>query len=67
MQAQPNSSCCFVCDLDSLAGVRVRFCEGAVAARAEGEFLIQPLSAISGQEVELPGWQVYNLQGVNGA
>lgn len=67
MQAQPNSSCCFVCGLDSLAGVRVRFCEGTVAAPAEGIFPIHPLSAISGQDVELPGWQVYNLQGVNGA
>jgi len=33
--------------------------DGAVAVRAEGKFLIQPLSAISGQNVELPGWKVY--------
>lgn len=59
MQAQPNSSCCFVCGLNSLAGVRVRFCEGSVAVRAEGKFLIQPLSAISGQDMNLPGWKVY--------
>ena len=30
--------------------------DGAVAVRAE--FLIQPLSAISGQDVNLPGWKV---------
>ena len=33
--------------------------DGAVAVRAEDKFLIQPLSAISGQDVNLPGWKVY--------
>ena len=62
MQAQPNSSFCFVCGRDNVAGVRVRFCGGAVAVRAEGKFLIQPLSAVSGPDADLPGWQVYNCK-----
>ena len=33
--------------------------DGTVAVRAEGKFLKLPLSAISGPEVELPGWKVY--------
>ncbi len=33
--------------------------DGTVAVRAEGKFLKLPLSAISGQDVELPGWKVY--------
>lgn len=32
---------------------------GKVAARAEGKFLKLPLSAISGPNVDLPGWQLY--------
>lgn len=62
MQAQPNNSFCFVCGLDNVAGVRVRFYEGAVAVRAEGKFLIQPLSVVSGPDADLPGWQVYNCK-----
>ena len=33
--------------------------DGTVAVRAEGKFLKLPLSAISGADVELPGWKVY--------
>lgn len=33
--------------------------DGTVAIRAEGKFLIQPLSAISGPDAELPGWRLY--------
>ena len=33
--------------------------DGTVAVRAEGKFLKLPLNAISGPEVELPGWQLY--------
>ena len=33
--------------------------DGTVAVRAEGKFLKLPLSAISGNEVELPGWRMY--------
>ena len=33
--------------------------DGTVAVRAEGKFLKLPLSAISGAEVELPGWRLY--------
>ena len=33
--------------------------DGTVAVRAEGKFLKLPLSAISGSEVELPGWRLY--------
>jgi len=33
--------------------------DGTVAVRAEGKFLKLPLSAISGQNVDLPGWRIY--------
>ncbi len=33
--------------------------DGRIAVQAEGKFLKLPLSAISGQNVELPGWRVY--------
>ncbi len=33
--------------------------DGTVAVRAEGKFLKLPLNAISGPDVELPGWQLY--------
>ena len=33
--------------------------DSTVAVRAEGKFLKLPLSAISGPEVELPGWRLY--------
>ncbi len=33
--------------------------DGTVAVRAAGKFLKLPLSAISGPEVELPGWRLY--------
>lgn len=33
--------------------------DGGVAVRAEGKFLKLPLSAISGQGVDLPGWELY--------
>lgn len=33
--------------------------DGTIATRAEGKFLKLPLSAISGQDVELPGWRLY--------
>ena len=33
--------------------------DGTVAVRAEGKFLKLSLNAISGPDVELPGWQVY--------
>ncbi len=33
--------------------------DGTIAMRAEGKFLKLPLSAISGQDVELPGWRLY--------
>ena len=33
--------------------------DGTAAVRAEGRFFKLPLSAISGPEVELPGWGVY--------
>ena len=62
MQAQPNSVYCFVCGLENVAGVRVRFCGGAATARAEGKFLTLPLSAISGPDADLPGWQVYSCK-----
>ena len=37
--------------------------DGTVAVRAEGKFLKLPLNAISGPDVELPGWQVYADEG----
>ena len=33
--------------------------DGTVAVRAEGKFLKLPLNAISGQNVDLPGWRIY--------
>ncbi len=33
--------------------------DGTIAVIAEGKFLKLPLSAISGQNVDLPGWRVY--------
>ena len=33
--------------------------DGTIAMRAEGKFLKLPLSAISGENVELPGWKLY--------
>ena len=33
--------------------------DGTIAVRAEGKFLKLPLSAISGQNVDLPGWRIY--------
>jgi len=33
--------------------------DDTVAVRAEGKFLKLPLSAISGPELELPGWRLY--------
>ncbi len=33
--------------------------DGTVAVRAEGKFLKLSLRAISGAEVELPGWRLY--------
>ena len=33
--------------------------DGTVAVRVEGKFLKLPLSAISGADVELPGWRLY--------
>ena len=33
--------------------------DGTLAVRAEGKFLKLPLSAISGPDVDLPGWRVY--------
>ena len=37
--------------------------DGTVAVRAEGKFLKLPLNAISGPEVELPGWRLYPDEG----
>ena len=37
--------------------------DGTVAVRAEGKFLKLPLSAISGPDVDLPGWKVYPDEG----
>ena len=34
--------------------------DGAIAVRAEGKFLKLPLSAISGQDADLPGWKIYS-------
>ncbi|MCY3990338.1 MAG: PaaI family thioesterase [Caldilineaceae bacterium] len=33
--------------------------DGTIAMRAQGKFLKLPLSDISGQDVELPGWRLY--------
>ena len=33
--------------------------DGTIAMRAQGKFLKLPLSAISGEDVELPGWKLY--------
>ena len=37
--------------------------DGTVAVRAEGKFLKLPLNAISGRDVELPGWRLYPDEG----
>ena len=33
--------------------------DSTIAMRAQGKFLKLPLSDISGQDVELPGWRLY--------